>query len=270
MGPSVTTFLSMIAMNGSKINQDSRCAVVYTRVSTGEQAESRLSLQAQAERCQAYCLAKGWPVVEVIEDAGESAKDLVRPGITKVLLMLFEGQTDMLVVLKLDRLTRSVKDLGEILEKMEHENWSLSAVEESFDTSTASGRLALNVLMAVSQWEREAIGERTVTALEQKRKLGEKTGGLRPYGWDVVEVDGRKKLVENEVEQAVIRQILAWRRRRKSLAWIVRALESRKVKPPDGAWNLMTLSRICKRNGLVEPRKARRDKGQRRLNGFAG
>jgi DNA invertase Pin-like site-specific DNA recombinase len=93
----------------------------------------------------------------------------------------------MLVVLKLDRITRSVKDLGEILEKIEHENWSLSAVEESFDTSTASGRLALNVLMAVSQWEREAIGERTVTALEQKRKQGEKTGGSRPYGWDVVE-----------------------------------------------------------------------------------
>lgn len=232
-------------MDDSKINQGSRRVVVYTRVSTGEQAESRLSLQAQAERCQAYCLAKGWPVAEIIEDAGESAKDLVRPGIAKALLMLSEGQADMLVVLKLDRLTRSVKDLGVVLEKMEHENWSLS-------------------------WEREAIGERTVTALEQKRKLGEKTGGLRPYGWDILEVDGRKKLVENENEQAVIKQILAWRKRRKSLAWILRALESRKVRPSDEAWNLMTLSRICKRNGLAKSRKLRRDKGQRRLNGFAG
>lgn len=103
----------------------------------------------------------GSDLIETIVDGGESAKSLNRPGMQKLLDMINRGMIDTVIIYKLDRLTRSVKDLGELLELFERKNVSLVSVEESLVTSSAAGRLVINIMISVSQWEREVIGERT-------------------------------------------------------------------------------------------------------------
>lgn len=156
----------------------------YVRVSTDGQAESGLSLESQAEKLRAYAALYDLNLVDVITDAGQSAKTLNRPGLTAALDMLKSGAADALLVAKLDRLTRSVTDLGTLVTDYfsERRRWNLISVNDHVDTRTASGRLVLNVLASVSQWEREAIAERTSDALKQKRARGEFAGGKLRYG----------------------------------------------------------------------------------------
>lgn len=152
----------------------------YARVSTEEQATSGVSLAAQAEKIRAYAACYDLEIVEVIEDAGQSAKNLNRPGIQRALQMVQEGQAQGLLIAKLDRLTRNIVDLNTLIgdffgEKAKHQA-SLFSVADQVDTRSAGGRLVLNVLMSVAQWEREAIGERTKTALQYKKAQGVKLG----------------------------------------------------------------------------------------------
>ena len=140
-------------------------AVAYVRVSTEKQADAGQSLDAQRAKVTAYAGLYDLELVEVIVDAGASAKTLDRPGLTRALAMLKSGEADALVVVKLDRLTRSVRDLGELVDRyFANGKAALLSVSEQIDTRSAGGRLVLNVLASVSQWEREAIGERTADA----------------------------------------------------------------------------------------------------------
>jgi len=152
----------------------------YTRVSTEEQATSGVSLQAQVEKLRAYASCYDLEIVEIIEDGGQSAKSLNRPGIQRALQMMREGQAAGLLVAKLDRLTRSIVDLNTLIseyfsEKSKYQS-TLFSVADQVDTRSAGGRLVLNVLMSVAQWEREAIGERTKAALSYKKSQGVKLG----------------------------------------------------------------------------------------------
>jgi DNA invertase Pin-like site-specific DNA recombinase len=182
--------------------------IAYLRVSTEKQADRGVSLDAQRAKVSAYAELYDLELVEVIVDAGVSAKTLDRPGLTKALGMLRAGKADALLVVKLDRLTRSVRDLGELVERhFAPGKAALLSVGEQIDTRSAAGRLVLNVLASVSQWEREAIGERTAAAMAHKAASGEYTGGEAPYGYAVE--DGR--LVALEAEQAVIAEARALR-----------------------------------------------------------
>lgn len=152
----------------------------YTRVSTEEQATSGVSLQAQTEKLRAYASCYDLEIVEIIEDGGQSAKSLHRPGIQQALQMIRDGQAAGLLVAKLDRLTRSIVDLNTLIseyfsEKSKYQS-TLFSVADQVDTRSAGGRLVLNVLMSVAQWEREAIGERTKAALSYKKSQGVKLG----------------------------------------------------------------------------------------------
>ena len=165
-----------------KRQQTTRRVVGYVRVSTEDQAREGVSLAAQEERIRAFAFATGRELAEVVVDAGESAKSLKRPGLTRILNELRDGEIEAVVVLKLDRLTRSVRDLADLLEAFQKNDAALVSVSESLDTSTASGRLMLNLLASVSQWEREAIGERTSFALAHKRTQGLVYGPI-PFGY---------------------------------------------------------------------------------------
>jgi DNA invertase Pin-like site-specific DNA recombinase len=180
--------------------------VSYIRVSTDKQADRGVSLEAQEAKVRAYAELYGLDLVDVIVDAGESAKSLDRPGLQRALGMLRSGQAEALLVVKLDRLTRSVRDLGELVERY-FSKAALLSVGEQIDTRTAGGRLVLNVLASVSQWEREAIGERTAAAMAHKAERGEYIGGEPPFGYRVE--DGR--LVEHSEEQAIVREARALR-----------------------------------------------------------
>ena len=158
--------------------------IAYLRVSTDKQADRGVSLDAQRAKVAAYAQLYDLELVEVIVDAGESAKSLDRPGLQRALAMLKSGTAEALLVVKLDRLTRSVVDLGALVERyFAPGKAALLSVGEQIDTRSAAGRLVLNVLASVSQWEREAIGERTSTAMQFKITQGEYTGGRAPYGY---------------------------------------------------------------------------------------
>ena len=154
--------------------------VAYTRVSTREQAEEGYSLSAQRYRLEAWCLALGHELVHVYEDAGCTGSNMNRPGFQAALAALRGGQADGLVVTKLDRLTRSVKDFNVLVDDYFTKKWHLASLGDSIDTNTASGRLVLNVLLSVFQWERESIAERTREGLAQARREGKRLG--RPAG----------------------------------------------------------------------------------------
>ena len=121
-------------------------------------------------------VVKGIELVDLVIDAGESAKSLNRPGMTQLLALVEARAVDVVIIAKLDRLTRSVKDLAELLERFTRRGVSLVSVADALDTQSAAGRLVLNIMVSVSQWEREAIGERTRDAMRHKRASGERVG----------------------------------------------------------------------------------------------
>ncbi|MGA2149728.1 MAG: recombinase family protein [Bryobacteraceae bacterium] len=179
-------------------------AIGYVRVSTEKQADFGVSLEAQSEKVRAMAVVQGAELAEVIIDAGESAKSLNRPGMARLLSLVDAGAVEVVIIAKLDRLTRSVKDLAELLERFTRRGVSLVSVAESLDTGTAAGRLVLNIMTAVSQWEREAIGERTRDAMHHKRANGERVGTV-PFGYRTA-ADG-VRLEGDQAEQSILSRI---------------------------------------------------------------
>jgi site-specific DNA recombinase len=188
----------------------------YIRVSTDKQADRGVSLDAQAEKIRAMAVVHGAELIDIIIDGGESAKSLNRPGMTRLLALVDSGAVQAVIVAKLDRLTRSVKDLCTLLERFERRGVALVSVAESLDTGSAAGRLVLNIMTAVSQWEREAIGERTRDALSHKRGKGERVGNLA-FGYRLA--DDGQHLEPDPGEQQAPGGDPAFARRRPGLAW---------------------------------------------------
>ena len=209
--------------------QKATTAVGYTRVSTSEQALGD-SLESQLEKIKAMACVQDAEVVEIISDAGESAKSLARPGMARLLAMVDAGKVQVVIVAKLARLTRSVKDLGELLERFKKHNVALVSVAESLDTGSAAGRLVMNLLCSVSQWEREEIGERTATVLQHKKKH-RKVYSATPYG---LTRDG-DMLVLCPQEQAVVGRVKAHRADGWSLQRIADALNGDGVPTKHGS-----------------------------------
>ena len=220
--------------------------VAYLRVSTDKQAEHGVSLEAQRAKVEAYAQLYDLDLIAVIEDAGQSAKSLDRPGLERALTLLREGQADALLVVKLDRLTRSVRDLGDLLETYFHPGrWALMSVSENIDTRSAAGRLVLNVLASVSQWEREVIGERTKSAMAHMKERQEYTGGRPPYGMRLL-ADGRT-LEEDPAEQAVIAEAQLARARGMSLREVVDHIDAEGMQSRRGTpFSLSAVSRMVK------------------------
>ena len=189
-------------------------AIGYVRVSLEKQAEKGVSLEAQSEKIRAMATVQGSELVDIIVEAGESAKNLNRPGVQKLLALVDGGRVEAVIVAKLDRLTRSVKDLCALLERFERKRVALVSVAESLDTGSAAGRLVINIMTAVSQWEREAIGERTRDAMSHKRRNGERVGNIA-YGYRLAGDD--RHVEPDDGEQAVLTRIRSLRRAKKTL-----------------------------------------------------
>ena len=148
-------------------------AVGYVRVSSEQQASEGVSLDAQRHRLRDYCRAMDIELVDIISDEGYSASSLKRPGLQAALSMLRQGKATTLIVVKLDRLTRCVKDLGTLCEQYftDAKSHTLLSLSDAIDTRSASGKLVLNVLTSVAQWEREAISDRTREAMDHLKRL---------------------------------------------------------------------------------------------------
>jgi DNA invertase Pin-like site-specific DNA recombinase len=219
-------------------------AIGYVRVSTDRQAEQGVSLEAQEAKIRAMATVQGAELLDVIIDGGESAKNLNRPGLQRLLTFVDSGRVEAVIVAKLDRLTRSVKDLCSLLELFEKRGVALISVAESLDTASAAGRLVITIMAAVSQWEREAIGERTRDALRHKRTSGERVGNIR-FGFRL-SPDG-KHVEPDPGEQGVLTEIRHLRQSGHTLRGIAAALNRKALHTRCGsAWRPEHVARIIK------------------------
>ncbi len=218
-----------------------RC-VAYLRVSTDKQADHGVSLEAQRAKVEAYASLYDLDLVAVEVDAGASAKTLDRPAMRRALDMLRTGEAEALLVAKLDRLTRSVRDLDTLIHEHFQGGTALLSVAEQIDTRSAAGRLVLNVLASVSQWEREVIGERTSEALRHKQSRGEYIGGGVPYGFQRT---ASGTLEEDSAEQEVLTAAREARASGLSLRAVARELSARGFLTRKGRkWNPNQIRRM--------------------------
>lgn len=155
--------------------------VIYRRVSTDEQAEKGFSLENQKLRLESFATSQGWEVVGDYVDDGYSGKDMNRPALKKMFSNVDEF--DVILVYKLDRFTRSVKDLNEMLETIKEHDIAFKSATESIDTTSATGRMILNMMGTTAQWERETISERIKDVFGKMRENGIFSTGHPPYGY---------------------------------------------------------------------------------------
>lgn len=160
--------------------------VGYVRVSTDEQAESGLGLAAQRSAIEAECQRRGWTLAAIHEDA-LSGKSMNRPGLAAALQAVESGNASAIVVAKLDRLSRSLRDFADIMVKAQARGWNLVALDLGIDLSSAGGEFMANVMASAAQWERRIIGQRTKDALAVKRAQGVHLGRPATLPAEVVE-----------------------------------------------------------------------------------
>ena len=165
-----------------------RTVLGYVRVSTAEQARSGLGLDAQRDAIEAECGRRQWRLQRLYDDPGVSGKALThRPGLAAAMAVLAAGKADALVVAKLDRLSRSVRDFSEIVATARAQRWQLVVLDVQVDTTTPSGELLANVMASFAQFERQIISQRIREALAVKRANGARLGRPRLLPADTVE-----------------------------------------------------------------------------------
>ncbi|MEZ0494627.1 recombinase family protein [Kineococcus sp. TBRC 1896] len=160
-------------------------ALGYLRVSTEEQASSGAGLAAQRAALEAEAQRRGWDL-ELVEDAGYSAKNLNRPALTEALTRLDAHRADVLMVTKLDRLSRSVHDFTGLLDRAQRRGWSLVCLDLGVDTTTPAGELQAHVVASMAHYERRLIGQRTKDALAAKKAAGVRLGRPQSLPLEVV------------------------------------------------------------------------------------
>src|SRR5216683_2038589 len=187
-----------------------RCAI-YTRKSSEEGLEQDFnSLHAQREACEAYVKSQtgeGWHLVKTAyDDGGYSGGSMERPAVHQLLEDIRQKQIDVVVVYKVDRLTRSLADFAKMVEVFDAQGVSFVSVTQQFNTTTSMGRLTLNVLLSFAQFEREVTGERIRDKIAASKRKGIWMGGTTPLGYDVKD----RRLVLNRAEAITVKQAYEW------------------------------------------------------------
>ena len=210
-------------------NKPVRCAI-YTRKSTEHGLELEFnSLDAQRDACEAYIksqASQGWKAVpQHYDDPAFSGGNLARPALQQLLKDIDAGRIDVIVVYKIDRLTRSLADFAKLVEAFDAKAISFVAVTQQFNTTTSMGRLTLNVLLSFAQFERELSSERVRDKIAASRRKGKWTGGTVPLGYDAKD----KKLVINKAEAETARYIFKRYLELQSFAKLVEDLDAKGI-----------------------------------------
>jgi len=179
---------------------------VYIRVSTEEQAAEGFSIAAQREKLLAYLQSQGWVLHDIYADEGCSAKNMERPELARLLSDVRNGKLDVVLVYRLDRLTRSVLDLYQLLQEFDRHQVRFKSCTEVYDTTTAIGRLFITLVAALAQWERENLAERVKLGMGQMVRERKRPGGPPPYGYAIR--DGQLHIRDEEAQ--VVRDIFRW------------------------------------------------------------
>lgn len=211
-----------------------RCAV-YTRKSSEDGLEQEFnSLDAQREACEAFIRSQkgeGWKLIETAyDDGGISGGTMERPALQRLLADIALGKVDIIVVYKVDRLTRSLADFAKMVEVFDAHGVSFVAVTQQFNTTTSMGRLTLNILLSFAQFEREVTGERIRDKIAASKKKGMWMGGNLPIGYDVK----NRELVINPAEAEVVRHIFQRYLELDSVRLLQEDLERRGVRAKSG------------------------------------
>lgn len=217
----------------------------YMRVSTEEQGDSRAGLEAQEAVIRAEAAHRGWELVDLRFDIGSGKTLRKRERLGETLRDLAAGHAEMLVVAKLDRLSRSMLDFAGIMELAAKEGWALSAIDLGVDTATTNGKLIANIMIALAQWERELIGDRTRAAL----------AAIKARGTHV----GRKANVTDETFRTIRALRLA------GLSWqgVADALTASGVPTSQGGqWHAATVRRLDRANLAGSPPEEHRRLGK--------
>jgi site-specific DNA recombinase len=223
-----------------------RTALGYVRVSTDEQAERGLGLEAQRQRIRAYCEMKGLHLATIFEDPGLSGgKPLGSRSAGGRLLAEARRTHPVVVVARLDRLFRSVADAAQTICEFDRYGIELVAIAEGFDMTNPYGRAMAQMASVFAELERAMIRERTKAAMKVKRGRKERISGHAPYGWDF---GPKGKLVENAKEQKICAWILQLHKRGESLRGIAKRLNDRGIEPKRAThWLHSSVLRIVKR-----------------------
>ncbi|CAN7356997.1 recombinase family protein [Paenibacillus sp. LjRoot56] len=217
--------------------------ISYIRVSTEDQAEKGNSLTEQQERLTAYCVAMGWPPPAFIIDDGYSAKNLNRPGITEMIKRVERKEVDIILTSKLDRLCRNLLDLLQIIQTFSKYGCSYVSSSESFDTSTAVGRMTLQLLGTFAEFERERISERVHDNMVSIARNTDKALGKPCYGYDII--DGM--YVINEDEAANVRYMFDMAEQGQGHRMIAKHLNLKGVLTKQGKpWDQINVKRLMK------------------------
>lgn len=237
---------------------DTKRAVIYNRVSTAEQiARTELnSMETHKESCIHYIKAMGWELVGIYEDPALSGGTLKRPELQRLLHDIRKRGIDYVVVHKLDRLSRSVKDFCSLMESFEKENVSFVSVSQNLDTSTPTGRLLRNILASFAEFEREMIAERTKDKMLSRAQKGLWNGGNVSYGYR----SENKKLVVEPKEARIVKDLfdIYWQTR--SLAKVVAYIKTMGYRTREGKpWSKSTLWNVLS-NPLYAGKITFRDK----------
>ena len=222
-------------------------ALGYIRVSSEEQADSGLGLEAQRQRIAAYCNMKGLHLAEVFEDPGISGgKPLASRPAGGELLAAAKNSKALVIVSKLDRLFRSVADAANVIADFDKKGIQLVSIVESFDISSPYGRAMAQMASVFAELERAMIRERTCAAMNVKRARGERISGHAPFGWDF---GSGGRLIENRREQKIIARVQRFREEGMSFRGIATRLDRQRVAPKRGRrWVHTTVKSILLRN----------------------
>lgn len=212
-------------------NNEIKRACAYIRVSTEKQDMDGYSLEEQERLCKATIESKEYEYVKTFSDPGVSGKTMQRPGLQAMIQAIVKKEIDAVVILKLDRLSRSQKDTLTIIEDiLIKNNITLISVKETLDTSTPWGRAMIGILASFNQLDRENIVQRTTMGRNAKAKQGEYAGGKPPYGYKAV----NKELVIDEEEAAVVRIVYAEKAKGSTLRAIAELLNDKGIKNRQG------------------------------------
>ncbi|MEO6014734.1 MAG: recombinase family protein [Devosia sp.] len=209
-----------------------RCAV-YTRKSSEEGLEQDFnSLEAQREACEAYIRSQsheGWKlIVDRFDDGGFSGGNMERPALGKLMSRIRDGKVDVIVIYKIDRLTRSLTDFARLAETFDKHGVSFVSVTQQFNTTTSMGRLMLNVLLSFAQFEREITGERIRDKIAASKRKGMWMGGPIPMGYDVKD----RQLVINETEAPAVRRVFELYHNEGNVPALLERLMRERIKTP--------------------------------------
>lgn len=219
-------------------------AIGYVRVSTVMQANEGVSLDAQKAKIKAYCEFNDLELVEIIVDAGKSAKNTDREGLQTCLEKLANGEATELVVFKLDRLSRKVLDVLNLINAIEASGGSLHSISEKLDTSSALGKFFVNMTAALAQLESNQISERVTTCMSYAKEQGQHLG-QPSYGFKMVE----KKLVKIDSEYQVIELVNDLRANGATLEEIANELNAQNITTKRGCqWHKNQVSRLIKKD----------------------